>query len=636
MDKKQGKTEVLLNESEVYKPSAKTLKNARVKQYKAVAAKAAKDPELFWEEAASELLWYKKWNQVIDDSKPPFYKWFLDGQCNIVHNALDRHMGTPIEKKTAIIWENEVGHKKKLTYGELNLQVCKMANGLKNLHVRKGERVAIYMQNTPEIAIAMLACAKIGAVHLVVYPGYSALVLRERIDDHGAKVLITSDIGYRGGKIINMKAICDEAIQGTTPVQHVLVHRRGTSPISMKLNRDTYWDALVDTQPEKCDTEPVDSEHPLFVMYTSGTAVKPKDVVHVHGAYMVAVNRTFQWIFDIKPDDVHWCTADPGWITGHDYVIYGPLMAGITTIMFEGIPIFPQPDRIWRVIQKYGANILYTAPTLIRTLMGYGDKWVAKHDLSSLRLLGSVGESINPEAWRWYYKVVGKKRCPIVDTWWQTETGMIMITPLAAMPLKPGSAGFPFPGIQIAVLDEDGKEVGPGKGGHLVIKSPWPTMLRMFYRNQKAFMQTYWEKFPGYYLTLDLAHIDKDGYVWIQGRADDVLSIAGHRVGSAEIESALVSHPAVAEAGVIGKPHPVKGEVAKAFVILKQGYKGSDELAEELKTHIREELGPIAVTEEIEFVESLPKTRSGKIMRRVIRAYELGTDAGDVSSLAAD
>jgi len=509
-----------------------------------------------------------------------------------------------------------------------------MANGLKNLKVKKGDRVAIYMQNTPEIAIAMLACAKIGAVHSLVYAGYSAHALRERIDDQGAKILITSDVGFRGGKVVNMKKLCDEAVRGSASIRHVIVHRRGTEPVSMKMNRDNYWDALIESQPDTCATTPVDAEHPLFILYTSGTTAKPKGIVHVHGGYMVGINRTFQWIFDIKQEDIYWCTADPGWITGHSYIVYAPLMAGVTTLMFEGVPIYPKPDKIWQIVQKYKVNILYTAPTLIRTLIKFGDKWPNKHDLSSLRLLGSVGEPINPEAWRWYHKVIGKKKCPIVDTWWQTETGMIMITPLVSMPLKAGSATLPFPGIQAAVIDENGKEVPPGKGGYLVIKNPWPSMLRTVYRNEKRYLATYWEKSPGYYHTGDLAHIDKDGYFWIQGRSDDVLSIAGHRIGSAEIESALVSHKSVAEAGVIGKPHPIKGESAKAFVILKQGYKGSDKLVDDLKKHIRKELGPIAVTDEIEFVDKLPKTRSGKIMRRVIKAYELGTDPGDTSGLA--
>lgn len=634
MSKNAGQTEVLLNEKKLYKPSAKTLKHARVKQYKATAAKAMKDPEEYWEKAALELEWYKPWEAVLDESNAPFYKWFVGAECNIVHNVLDRHMGTPVENKTAIIWESDAGEKRKLTYKELYLQVNKMANGLKNLKVRPGDRVTIYMQNTPEVAIAMLACAKIGAVHSVVYAGYSAHALRERIDDQAAKVLITSDLGYRAGKEIDMKGLCDVAVQGSASIRHMVVHRRGRKPVSMKMNRDVFWDALVDTQPDKCDTLPVDSEHPLFILYTSGTTSKPKGVVHVHGGYMVGINRTFQWIFDIREDDIYWCTADPGWITGHSYIIYAPLMNGVTTLMFEGVPIYPQPDRIWRIVQKYNVSILYTAPTLIRTLIKFGDKWPNKHDLSSLRLLGSVGEPINPEAWRWYYNVIGKKKCPIVDTWWQTETGMIMITPLVSMPLKAGSATLPFPGIQAKVVDDHGKEVPVGKGGNLVIEKPWPSMLRTIFRNEKRYLSTYWEKIPGYYHTGDLAHMDKDGYFWIQGRSDDVLSIAGHRIGNAEIESALVSHKTVSEAGVIGKPDPIRGEVAKAFVILKQGEQRSDKLIEDLKKHVRKELGPIAVVTEIEFVDKLPKTRSGKIMRRVIKAYELGLDAGDTSALA--
>jgi acetyl-CoA synthetase len=431
-----------------------------------------------------------------------------------------------------------------------------------------------------------------------------------------------------------MKSLCDEAVQGSPSIQHVIVHRRGDKPCKMKMNRDTYWDALVESQPTTCKTVPVDSEHPLFILYTSGTTAKPKGIVHVHGGYMVGINRTFQWIFDVREDDIYWCTADPGWITGHSYIVYAPLMNGVTTLMFEGVPIYPKPDKIWQIVKKYKVNILYTAPTLIRTLIKFGEKWPNKHDLSSLRLLGSVGEPINPEAWRWYYNVIGKKKCPIVDTWWQTETGMIMITPLPAMPLKAGSATLPFPGIDATVLDEKGKEVPVGKGGYLVVKNPWPSMLRTVFRNEKRYLSTYWEKFPGYYETGDLAHIDKDGYFWIQGRSDDVLSIAGHRIGNAEIESGLVSHKAVSEAGVIGKPHPIKGQIAKAFVILKQGFKGSDKLIDELRKHLRKTVGPIAVTDEIEFVDKLPKTRSGKIMRRVLKARELGQDAGDTSALA--
>lgn len=630
----KGLTEVLLDEKKLYKPSARVLKQAKIKQWKAAHAKAAKDPVGFWEEAARELAWYEPWKKAFDYSKAPFYQWFTGGKCNIVGNALDRHMGTPTEKKTAIIWESDEGAKRKLTYGELNKAVCKLANGLKTLGVRKGDRVAIYLQNIPEVAISMLACAKIGAVHSVVYAGFSAHALRERIDDQQAKILITSDIGHRRGKVIDMKSLCDEALKGCRSIQNVIVVRQNSGAIPLKPNRDIWYDALTETQPATCPTVPMDAEDPLFILYTSGTTSKPKGVVHVHGGYMVGINRTFQWVMDVKPTDVYWCTADPGWITGHSYIVYAPLMAGITTMMFEGVPDYPKPDRIWKMVDKYGVTILYTAPTLVRALMRYGDSWVKKHKLTSLRLLGSVGEPINPEAWRWFYTVVGKKKCPIMDTWWQTETGMHMISPLPSMPLKAGSATLPFPGIVADVVDAKGKKVPTGKGGYLVIKNQWPAMLRTLFNNPQRYLKTYWEEIPGYYLTGDIARKDKDGYFWIQGRSDDVLSIAGHRIGTAEIESALVSHKAVAEAAVIGKPHDIKGQIAKAFVILKKGHKPSDELANELKKHIRKQMGPIAVTDEVEFVEKLPKTRSGKIMRRVLKAQELGQDAGDLSALA--
>ncbi len=630
----KGTTEVLLNEKKIYKPSDKVLKNAKIKQWRAVQKKAAKDPVRFWDEAANDLDWYSYWGQTFDDSNAPFFKWYVGGKCNIVQNCLDRHMGTPVENKTAIIWESDAGKRRKLTYKQLNQAVCKMANGLKFLKIKRGDRVAIYLQNIPETAIAMLACAKIGAVHSVVYAGFSANALRERIDDQGAKILITSDVGHRRGKVIDMKSLTDKAISGSPSIQNVIVVRQGTGPVTMKMNRDIYYDALVDTQPSICRTEQMDSEDPLFILYTSGTTAKPKGVVHVHGGYMVGLNRTFQWVMDVRPDDVYWCTADPGWITGHSYIVYAPLMAGITTVMFEGVPDFPRPDRIWKIIEKYKVNILYTAPTLIRALMCYGEKWPMKYKMKSLRLLGSVGEPINPEAWRWYHKFVGKNKCPIMDTWWQTETGMFMISPLPSMPLKAGSATLPFPGIKAEVVDKKGNKVPVGKGGYLAIKTPWPAMLRTIFKNPKRYIDTYWKESPGYYHTGDMAHKDKDGYFWIQGRSDDVLSIAGHRIGNAEIESALVSHKSVAEAGVIGKPHPVKGESAKAFVILRRGVKGTDILIKTLKKHIRTKLGPIAVTDEIEFVEKLPKTRSGKIMRRVIKAAELGQDLGDTSALA--
>ena len=627
-------TEVLLNEKKFYKPTAKTVKNATVKDPMAVIKKANRNPVKFWEQSARELEWYQDFTVVLDDSNAPFYQWYTDGKCNIVHNALDRHMGTPTEKKIAILWESDDGRKRKLTYKQLNTEVCKMANGLKSLGVKKGDRVALYMQNTPEIAISMLACAKIGAVHSVVYAGFSSHALAERMKDQRAKVLITSDVGHRRGKVIDMKKVCDEALKEYKSLKHMIVHQFGDGKVKLKKGRDVLAHELTEKQSEECKTAVMKAEDPLFILYTSGTTSKPKGVVHVHGGYMVGVYKTLQWVFDVKPDDVYWCTADPGWITGHSYIVYAPLMHGITSVMFEGVPDFPKPDRIWKMVKKHKINILYTAPTLIRALMRYGEKWPNKHDLSSLRLLGTVGEPINPEAWRWYHKVIGKGKCSIVDTWWQTETGMNMITPLPTLPQKAGSAGLPFPGIQAMVVDENNKKVPVGKGGYLVIKNPWPSMLRTVYKNPERYIKTYWSLSPGYYHTGDLAHVDKDGYFWIQGRSDDVLSIAGHRIGNAEIESALVSHKAVSEAGVIGKPHPIKGESAKAFIILRQGHTGSDDLITKLKKHVRSELGPIALTDEIEFVEKLPKTRSGKIMRRVLKARELGLDTGDTSALA--
>lgn len=630
---KLGTTEVLLNEKKIYKPSAKVLKQAKVKQWKAIREKADKNPIKFWEEAAGELEWYAPWKKTFDDSNMPFYKWFVGGKCNIVHNALDRHIGTPTEKKTAIIWESDAGKHRKITYKELNKAVCKFANGLKFLKVKKGDRVAIYLQNTPEMAIAMLACAKIGAVHSVVYAGFSANALRERIDDQGAKILITSDVGHRRGKIIPMKELCDKAISGSPSIQHVIVVKQDGVSVPMKMGRDIYYDALVETQPSVCLTEMMDAEDTLFILYTSGTTAKPKGVVHVHGGYMVGIDRTFRWVMDINKDDIYWCTADPGWITGHSYIVYAPLMAGVTTVMFEGVPDYPKPDRMWKMIEKYKVSILYTAPTLVRALMSYGDKWPMKYKMKSLRLLGSVGEPINPEAWRWYYKFVGKNKCPIMDTWWQTETGMFMISPLPVMPLKAGSATLPFPGIKAVVVDENGKKVPVGKGGFLVIKNPWPAMLRTIFKNPQRYIDTYWKEIPGYYNTGDIAHIDKGGYFWIQGRSDDVIKIAGHRIGNAEIESAIVSHKDVAEAGVIGKPHAIKGFIAKAFVILKKSAKPSDNLIAEIKKTIRTKLGPIAVTDEIEFVDKLPKTRSGKIMRRVLKSREMGVELGDTSAL---
>ncbi|PIZ71012.1 acetate--CoA ligase [Candidatus Peregrinibacteria bacterium CG_4_10_14_0_2_um_filter_43_11] len=629
-----GLTDVLLKEKQLYKPSAKTLKMAKIKNVPATLKAAQKDPLKFWEEAATELEWFAPWKKVFEDRHKPFYEWFVGGKCNIVHNALDRHMDTPVEKKTAILWESDAGKHRQFTYRQLHTAVNKMANGLKMLGVKKGDRVATYLQNIPEAAITMLACAKIGAIHSVVYAGFSGNALATRLKDGRVKVLVTSNVGHRRGKVIDMKTVCDDALKQCHFVKKMIVVRQNDDLVKMKRNRDFFYHDLVDPQSDICKTVPVDSEHPLFILYTSGTTGTPKGIIHVHGGYMVGVNRSFQWAFDIRGDETYWCTADPGWITGHSYIVYAPLMAGITTLMFEGVPDYPRPDRIWKIVEKYKVNILYTAPTLIRALMRYGEQWPKKHDLSSLHLLGSVGEPINPEAWRWYHKNIGHGKCPIIDTWWQTETGMFMITPLPATPLKSGSATFPFPGIEVDVVDSKGNSAPAGKGGFLVIKNQWPSMLRGVYKDPARYKKTYWNKIKGVYFTGDLAHRDKDGYFWIQGRSDDVLSIAGHRIGSAEIESALVSHPAVVEAGVIGKPDEIKGERAKAFVILKKKYKLSESLIAELKKHVRSELGPIAVPSELEFVEKLPKTRSGKIMRRVLKAQELGEKLGDVSTLA--
>ncbi len=632
--KNRGTTEFLMLVKEIYKPSKKVIKEAKVKNYKATLAKAGKNPIKFWQEAASELEWFKKWTKVLDKSKAPFYKWFIGGKTNIVLNALDRHMGTPVENKVAILAEWEDGRTRRITYKELNDEVCRFANALKELGVKKGDRVAIYLPNIPEIAISMLACAKIGAMHSVVYAGFSAGALNDRIRDAKAKILITCDGSFRRGKFIDLKKIADEAIKLKTPsVKKIIVVKNTNKRTFLKKGKEIWWHDLIKKQKPECETEVMDAEDPAFVLYTSGTTSKPKGVVHVHGGYQVGVQRTLSWVFDIKPDDIYWCTADPGWITGHSYIIYGPLMLGITTIIYEGLPDYPKPDRIWSMIEKYKVTKFYTAPTLIRAMMRYGDKPVKKHNLKSLKILGSVGEPINPEAWRWYYKVVGQSRCPIMDTWWQTETGAFMITPLPVLPLKPGSATYPFPGIKADVLDSKGKPVKPGKGGYLVIKTPWPSMIRTVFNNPKRYIKTYWSDFKGVYNTGDLAAKDKDGYFWIQGRADDVLNISGHRIGTAEIESALVAHKSVSEAAAIGVPDEIKGEVAKCFVILKRGVKAGDKLRDELKKQVRRVLGPIAVIKGIEFVEKLPKTRSGKIMRRVLKAKELGQSVGDTSTL---
>lgn len=626
-------TDVLLSDQEKYYPSAEILKNANVPDYEKTLKKAAKDPEKFWEEAANDVFWFKKWDKLIDKSHKPFYKWFVGGKCNLAYNVLDKHIEGPNRDKLAIIWEDETGRERKYTYFQLFEEVNKMANALRGLGVKKGDRVAIYMPNIPEIAISMIACLKIGAVHSVVYAGFSAGALEGRIKDAKAKILITADGSFRRGKPVDIKSIADDAAKRCKTIKKVIVAKNNGASIKFYKSRDIWYHDFIKGQSTEAKTAVMDSEDPAFVLYTSGTTSKPKGVVHAHGGYAVGVLRTIRWVFDLKGTEIFWCTADPGWITGHSYIIYGPLMAGVTTVMYEGVPDVPAPDRIWKTVEKYKVNVLYTAPTLIRAMMRYGDKWPKKHKMKSLRILGSVGEPINPEAWRWYYEFVGKKRCPIMDTWWQTETGMNMITPLPSATLKAGSACKPFPGILADVVDKKGKAVPAGKGGYLVIKNQWPSMIRTIYKNPERFLKTYWKEIKGVYFTGDIAFKDKEGYFWIQGRTDDVLKVAGHRIGTAEVESAFVAHKSVAEAGVIGIPDELRGEVIKAFVILKKGIKGTEALKLDLKKAVRRNIGPIAIIADIEFVENLPKTRSGKIMRRVLKAKELGLPLGDTSSL---
>jgi len=598
-DKKQ--TEALMDEARVFRPLPEIVNSANLKvdEYECAVRKAAEDIEGYWEKAAGELEWFKKWDNVLDSSNAPFFKWFSGATCNIAHNALDRHISTHRKNKVAIIWESESGEKRKITYYELYREVNKFANVLTNLGVKKGDRVAIYLPNIPEIAVSMLACAKVGAIHNVVYAGFSAASLQERVNNSEAKVIITADGFTRGGKLVDLKSIVDEAITKCSCVDNVVVVKRSGHEVDMRDGRFLWYHDLMEGKPTKFETVHMDSEDPLFFLYTSGTTGKPKAIVHVHGGYMVGIHRTLKWVFDIKPTDIYWCAADPGWITGHSYIVYGPLMAGTTIVMYEGHPAFPKPDRMWKIVEDYGITIFYTSPTAIRMLMRYGDELPKKHDLSTLRILGSVGEPINPEAWIWYYKNIGKENCQIMDTWWQTETGMFMITPVPVSLLKPGSCGKPFPGIQADVVDKEGNPVPAGKGGFLVIKTPWPSMLRTLYKDPERYKETYWEKIPGYYVAGDVARKDKDGYFWVQGRADDVLNTSGHRIGTAEIESALVSHMAVAEAAVIGIPDAIKGEVAKAFVILIEGHEGSPNLQKELIQQVRTELGPVAIVKAI-------------------------------------
>jgi acetyl-CoA synthetase len=625
---------------ELYSPLPEVVAAANAPSYEDLAQRASDDLEGFWAEQAKEFHWFKTWDQVLDRSDEPFFKWFVNGQTNIVHNCLDRHIATSRRNKLALIWEGEDGEVRTFSYHALNREVCKFANVLRSMGVKKGDRVTIYMGRVPELPIAMLACAKIGAVHSVVYGGFSVEALHGRIEDSESNVCITCDGGYMRGKIVELKRIVDEALRRSPAVEHVIVVKRTGHDVPMEAGRD-YWlhdllalpIARAESGGNRSQTEVMDAEDPLFMLYTSGTTGTPKAILHTHGGYMVGVATTLKWVFDLKDEDRWWCAADPGWITGHSYIVYGPLLIGATSFMYEGAPTHPYPNRWWSMIEKYGINVLYTAPTAIRGLMRFGDAWPNRHDLSSLRLLGSVGEPINPEAWRWYHHVIGKDRCPIMDTWWQTETGMFMITPLPVVDLKPGSATRPFPGLDVDIYDDQGQPVAPGEDGYLVVKTPWPAMLRTLYRDPQRYVDQYWSRYPGVYFTGDSARKDEDGYYWVIGRVDDVLKVSGYRLGTAEIESALVSHPAVAEAAAIGLPHEVKGNAIHTYVILTSDHQPSDALAAELAQHVRHEMGPIARPEKINFVAALPKTRSGKIMRRVLRARALGIPEGDLTTL---
>jgi acetyl-CoA synthetase len=619
---------------EVYFPPKDVVKYANARCEKLYES-ASEDIEAFWASEAKNLFWHKKWSQVLDDSNKPFYKWFVGAKTNIAYNCLDVHCQTPRRNKLALIWEGEKGEFHSFSYFALHRETCKFANILKSLGVKKGDRVTLYMGRIPELVIGMLACARIGAIHSVVYGGFSVEALHERLEDSQSKVLIVADGAWQRGKIVELKNIADEALQRAATVESVLVVKRTGHQINMESGRDMWYHELMNlpiANNSDC-LEVVDAEDPLFMLYTSGTTGKPKAILHTHGGYMVGTYTTLKYVFDIHEEDRYWCAADPGWITGHSYIVYGPLLNGATSFLYEGAPTYPYPHRWWQMIEKYGINILYTAPTAIRGLMRFGDAWPNRYNLSSLRLLGSVGEPINPEAWRWYYKVIGKEQCPIMDTWWQTETGMFMITPMPCTPLKPGSGTKPFPGIVADVVDEAGNSVKPNEEGYLVIKTPWPSMLRTIWNDPDRYVNQYWSKFPGMYMTGDSARKDEDGYFWIIGRVDDVIKVSGYRLGTAEIESALVSHPAVAEAAAIGLPHEVKGNAIYSYVILRSGYEKTDKLLEELRLHVGHEVGPIAKPEQVEVVDQLPKTRSGKIMRRVLKARALGQDPGNLSTL---
>jgi acetyl-CoA synthetase len=630
--------ESLQHEDRVFPPPCDFAANAHVKsveELESLRAEAAADPEKFWARyAESELHWFRKWDTVLK-WEAPHAEWFGGGKINISYNCLDRHLGTWRRNKAALIWEGEPGDTRTLTYQQLHTEVCRFANVLKKVGVKKGDRVALYMPLIPELAIAMLACARVGATHSVVFGGFSSSALIDRINDAQCNAVVTADGGWRRGNEVKLKPAVDEALKETPSVKNCIVVKRTGSTIRMESGRDHWWHQLMKTVDANCPAEELDSEHPLFILYTSGTTGKPKGILHTTAGYLLQTHLTTKWIFDLKDEDIYWCTADIGWVTGHSYVVYGPLSNGATALMYEGAPNSPEPDRFWDIIERHRVNILYTAPTAIRAFIKWGEQWPLKHDLSSLRLLGTVGEPINPEAWMWYHRIIGKEKCPIVDTWWQTETGAMMITPLpGATPTKPGSGTKAFPGIDADIMTRDGEVVGANEGGYLVIKKPWPSMLRTIYGDDARYQQQYWSQIPGVYFAGDGARKDQDGYFWIMGRIDDVINVAGHRLGTAEIESALVSHEAVAEAAVVAKPDDLKGSAIVAFVTLEGGRAATDLLKEELRQHVAKEIGALARPDDLRFADALPKTRSGKIMRRLLREIATsGSVAGDVTTL---
>lgn len=632
----------IMAEDRILEPSKEFVSKAAIKsmdEYNRMYQESIESPEAFWSKIAPELSWDKKWDKFSEwDFQKADIKFFIGGKINASKNCLDKHLNTPRKDKVALIWEGEpVGESKKYTYAELHREVSKFANALKELGVKKGDRVTIYLPMIPELPISLLACARIGAIHSVVFGGFSADSLRDRILDCRSSFLITNNYGYRSGKLLNSKDNADKALTECPDVKKVVVVSRVDKETKMQAGRDFWYHELLSKASADCPPEVMDAEDPLFILYTSGSTGKPKGVLHTIGGYLAFIHANMKYVFDIRDEDVFWCTADIGWVTGHSFIVYGPLSVGATSLMFEGVPTWPQVDRFWEIVEKYKVSIFYTAPTVLRSLMKEGDQWVNKHDLSSIRLLGTVGEPINPEAWMWYYQTVGKNRCPIVDTYWQTETGGHIVTPIpGAFPLKPGSATKPFFGVDAVILREDRSEAGENEGGYLVIRQPWPGLMRTVYGDHQRFLDTYFTQFPGYYCSGDGARRDEDGYLWLMGRLDDVVNVSGHRMGTAEIESALVSHPTVAEAAVVGFPHDIKGEALYAFVTVNVGVDKTDQLKKDLIAHVRKEIGPIAAPDKIHFADALPKTRSGKIMRRILKKIAAGdiSNLGDTTTLA--